>query len=97
MSVYAAGFPDSPAQGDTHPHGDLTYRWNGKAWTLVTGGSSGGSGGIFGPDFPTYPTPGFRYVSEDMIDYVWTGDEWVQVNALKPTVRNVGMLDDLDA
>lgn len=50
MSVYAAGFPESPDKGDTHTHNGVTYKWNGDAWDIVSnsnegGGDPGGGGG----------------------------------------------------
>jgi len=44
MSVYAAGFPESPDKGDTHTHNGVTYKWNGDAWDIVSSSNEGGDG-----------------------------------------------------
>ena len=44
MSVYVAGFPESPSKGSTHVHNGVTYKWNGEAWDVVSNSNEGGGG-----------------------------------------------------
>ena len=44
MSVYAAGFPESPDLNDSHTINGVVYIWNGEAWDMVANEGGGGGG-----------------------------------------------------
>lgn len=108
-SSFGPNPPSNPQPGDRYVSESTLkdYVWTGDEWIQIGSISGGGGGGgstdpveglpSFGETLPDNPEPGHRHVLEPLlIDYVFTGDEWIQISgSTSSTKRDVGMLDSL--